>query len=69
MIGERWDFPGGTGKEGTSTTGNTARRILHHGGRDIIIQMLPDCFHPVMRPIGQYLSVFFDCFHQTKTLM
>ena len=62
MIGKRWDFPDGTGKGVTSTTANTARRSLHHGGRDIIIQMLPDCFQPVMRQIGQYLcysSTFF----------
>ena len=57
VLGERWDFPDGTGKGGTSTTGNTARNILHHGGRDIVIKMLPDRFQPILSQIGQYLSV------------
>ena len=48
VLRERWDFPDGTGKGGTSTTGNTARRILHHGGRDIVIQMLPDRFQGII---------------------
>ena len=51
VLGERWDFPDGTGKGGTSTTGNTARRILHHGGRDIVIQMLTDRFQGIMTQI------------------
>ena len=51
VLGERWDFPDGTGKGGTSTTGNTAWRILHHGGRDIVIQMLTDRFQGIMTQI------------------
>ena len=66
-IGERWDFPDATGKGGTSTTGNTARNILHHhGGRKIVIDMLPERFQGVMTQIGQYLSVVLRLFSSSK---
>ena len=68
VLGERWDFPDGTGKGGTSTTGNTARNILHHGGRDIVIQMLPDRFRPIMTQIGQYLSVILRLFSSSENI-
>ena len=68
VIGERWDYPDGTGKGGTSTTGNTARRILHHGGRDIVIQMVPERYQQVMTQIGQYLSVILRLFSSDKTI-
>ena len=68
MLGERWDFPDGTGKGGTSTTGNTARNILHHGGREIVIEMLPDRFQEVMKQIGQYLSVILRLFSSSQNI-
>ena len=68
VLGERWDFPDGTGKGGTSTTGNTARNILHHGGREIVIQMLPSRFQPVMTQIGQYLSVVLRLFSSSQSI-
>ena len=68
VLGERWDFPDGTGKGGTSTTGNTARRILHHGGRDIVIQMLPDRFQGIMTQIRQYLSVILRLFSSSENI-
>ena len=68
VLGERWDFPDGTGKGGTSTTGNTARKILHNGGRDIVIQMLPDRFRDIMMQIGQYLSVILRLFSSSKSI-
>ena len=68
VLGERWDFPDGTGKGGTSTTGNTAWKILHHGGRDIVIQMLPDRFQPIMTQIGQYLSVILRLFSSSENI-
>ena len=68
ILGERWDFPDGTGKGGTSTTGNTARNILHHGGRDIVIDMLPERFQDVMKQIGQYLSVILRLFSSSQNI-
>ena len=68
LLGERWDFPDQTGKGGTSTIGNTARRILHHGGRDIVIQMLPDRFQEVMTQIGHYLSVILRLFSSSEKI-
>ena len=55
-IGEPWDFPDQTGKGGTSTTGNTARKILHHN-RKLVIEMLPERFQAPMETYGQQLSV------------
>lgn len=68
VIGEKWDFPDKAGKGGTSTTGNTARRILHHGGRDIVIQMIPDRFRGIMTQIGQYLSVILRLFSSSERI-
>ena len=68
VLGERWDFPDGTGKGGTSTTGNTARRILHHGGREIVLEMLPERFKPAMTQIGQYLSVILRLFSSSRRI-
>ena len=68
-IGEKWDYPGGTGNGGTTTTGNTARRLLHdEKGREIIVQMLPEKYQQVMRQIGQYLSVILRLFSSSKTI-
>ena len=68
MLGERCDFPDGIGKGGTSTTGNTARRVLHQGGRDIVIKMLPDRFQGVMTHIGLYLSVILRLFSSSENI-
>ena len=67
-MGERWDFLDGTGEGGMSTTRNTARNILHHGGRDIVIQMLPDRFQPIRTQIGQYLSVILRLFSSSENI-
>ena len=41
QFGEKWDYPNGTGKGRTTTTGNTVRRILHdENARNIIISTL-----------------------------
>ena len=42
-IGVQWDFPDPTGKGGTSTTGNTARNILHHS-RQLVVEMVPAAY-------------------------
>ena len=67
ILGERWDFPDGAGKGGTSTTGNTARRILHHG-RDIVTQLVPVNYQQIMRQFGQHLSVIIRVFCSGKTV-
>ena len=53
ILGERWDFPYGTGKGGTSTTGN---------------KMLPGRFQPIMTQIGHYLSVILRLFSSSKNI-
>ena len=68
VLGEKWDFPDKTGKGGTSTTGNTARNILHHGGRNIVIEMLPDRFQGVMTQIRQFLSVVLRLFSSSQKI-
>ena len=55
-IGEQWNFPDQTGKGGTTTTGNTARKILHHG-RNFVIEMIPQHYQDIMKQFGQQLSV------------
>lgn len=40
VTGERWDFPDQNGKEGNTTNGNTARRILY-SYRYLVIEMIP----------------------------
>ena len=54
-IGVQWDFPDPTGKGGTSTTGNTARNILHHS-RQLVVEMVPAAYQATMK-FGQQLSV------------
>ena len=40
---QKWDFPDGTGKGGTTTTGNTARVLLYKEiNRDFIVSKLKD---------------------------
>ena len=57
-CGERWDLPDQTGKGGTTTTGNTARKILHDtDNREVIIQLLPKRHREDIRRYGQQLSV------------
>ena len=57
-TGVRWDFPDQAGKGGTTTTGNTARRILHNESiRNLIIEMIPEEYRDTMRQYGQQLSV------------
>lgn len=57
-CGERWDLPDQTGKGGTTTTGNTARKILHDSNnREVIIEMLPEKHREDIRRYGQQLSV------------
>ena len=68
-IGEKWDYPGGTGNRGATTTGITARRLLHdEKGREIIVQVLPEKYQQVMRQIGQYMSVILRLFSSSKTI-
>ena len=55
-IGEQWDIPDQTGKGGTTTNGNTARKLLHVH-RDIIVNMLPEKDRAAMTEYGQKLSV------------
>ena len=66
-LGERWDFPDGCGKGGTSTTGNTVRRLLHQG-RDLVIQMLPSNYQSIMRQFGQQLSVIIQLFSSNEAV-
>ena len=61
-MGEKWDYPDKTGKGGTTTTGNTARRILHCGQREVVVRMVPECYQPAVRRVGQYLSVILRLF-------
>ena len=61
ILGERWCFPHGAGKGGTSTTESTARRILHQG-RDVVIQLVPKNYQQVMRQFGQHFSVIIRVF-------
>ena len=68
VLGEKWDFPDTTGKGGTSTTGNTARRILYHGGREVVIASFPERFQNSTRKIGQYLSVVLRLFSSDKKI-
>ena len=55
-IGVKWDYPDQAGKGGTTTTGNTARRILHHN-RQLVIEMIPERLQSIMASYGQKLSV------------
>ena len=56
VVGEKWDIADGTGKGGTTTTDNTALRILHHN-RDVVIGLLPTNYQSIMTQYGQQLSV------------
>ena len=57
-IAEQWDYPDQTGKGGTTTTGNTARNVLHsETARNFVIRMVPDNFQEIMSQFGQKLSV------------
>ena len=57
-CGEHWDLPDQTGKGGTTTMGNTARKILHDAdNREVIIQLLPERHREDIRRYGQQLSV------------
>ena len=68
-FGERWDYPDATGKGGTTTTGNTARRILHQANvREAVVQMVPERYQPAVRQIGQYLSVVLRVFCSSRTV-
>ena len=66
-IGEPWDFPDQTGKGGTSTTGNTARKILHHNIK-LVIEMLPERFQAQMETYGQQLSVIIKDLSSNKKI-
>ena len=62
-TGEKWDYPDCTGKGGTTTTGNTARRILYDEKlRMLIISMVPERFQDIVREIGQKLAVILRVF-------
>ena len=67
FVGEKWDIPDGTGKGGTTTTGNTARRILHHS-RDIVIRCVPENYQSIMSQFGQQLSVILRLFCSSKSI-
>ena len=50
------------GKGGTTTTGNTAKKILFHGGRKAVIEMLPERYQQSMSQFGEYLAVILRLF-------
>ena len=50
-TGLDWDRPDVTGKWGTSTTGNTARELLHKK-RKVILSILPDKHRQILEKWG-----------------
>ena len=53
----RWDFPDPTGQCGNTTTGNTARKLLHCSlTRETVVSTLPDRYKQRMRKFGMHLS-------------
>ena len=67
IVGEKWDIPDGTGKGGTTTTGNTARRLLHQH-RDVVINLVPENYQNIMHRFGQHLSVILRLFCSSKSI-
>ena len=56
-TGIKWDVVDKTGKGGTTTTGNVARRLLHSkASRDLIVSSLPDDHRDKISFLGQQLS-------------
>ena len=55
-TGIQWDKADPTGKGGTSTTGNIARRLLHDE-RNVLISVLSERHKPLFQMWGQLLSV------------
>ena len=69
VIGEKWDVPDGTGKGGTTTTGNTARKILHHRhNRDVVVKLMPEQYQSIMSQFGQHLSVILRLFCSSEAI-
>ena len=67
FVWEKWGIPDGTGKGGTTTIGNTARRILHHN-RDVGIRCVPENYQSIMSQFGQQLSVILSLFCSSKSI-
>ena len=58
LGGIRWDFADSTGHSGNTTTGNTARRLLHCSHtRTSLINTLPQRYQQRMSEFGMKLSV------------
>ena len=55
-LGIQWDVVDKTGRGGTTTTGNVARRLLH-SGRHVILSEIPDDFKETFKHLGQHLSI------------
>ena len=57
-TGQSWDKPDSTGKGGTSTTGNTARVLLHRReNRELIVSLLPEKYRNTLRKVMLMFSV------------
>ena len=51
-CGEQWDIPDQIGKGGTTTKGNTTRKILHEK-RQIVIAMMPESYQSAISKYEQ----------------
>ena len=57
-TGIRWDYVDSSGNSGTSTTGNTCRRILHDPNvRRLVTEEIPVSHRETMEELGMRLSV------------
>lgn len=66
-TGLQWDYPDPTGKGGSTTTGNTARSILHNEtNRNLVLEMIPEDYQDIMKKFGQELSVIIRVFSSSE---
>lgn len=66
-TGIKLDFPNSTGRGGTTTTGNVARRLLYNSeNRNYLIDQLPEKFRCNFRIFAQSLSIILRIINSTE---